>query len=82
MVHELKCWPEYFAPVLSGAKSFDVRFGDRDFRVGDTVYLREWEPDQGSYTGRGIGGLKISYILRGPVFGLRMGWVILSLEKA
>lgn len=75
--HELKCRPECFEPIVRGVKKFDLRFGDRDFRAGDSVYLREWDPDRG-YTGRGA-GKTISYVLRGPVFGLRVGWVILSL---
>ena len=25
MVHELKCWPEYFEAVISGAKTFEVK---------------------------------------------------------
>ena len=35
MVHELKCWPEYFEAVISGAKTFEVRKNDRDFAVRD-----------------------------------------------
>lgn len=82
MVHVLKCWPEYFEPTWKGDKAFDIRRADRDFRVGDTVDLREWNPDLGTYTGRGVAGIRITYILRGPAFGLKPGWVILSLEKA
>ncbi len=79
LTHELKCWPEFFGPILSGDKRFDIRFGDRDFRIGDTLYLREWDPATSSYTGRAM-SKRISYIMRGPLFGLKPGWVILSFD--
>jgi hypothetical protein len=43
-MHNLKCWPEYFPAVLSGEKPFELRFNDRDFRVGDGLRLQEFEP--------------------------------------
>jgi hypothetical protein len=51
--HELKCVPPYFARVLDGTKTFEVRRDDgREFRAGDQLYLREW--DGARYTGRSI----------------------------
>ncbi len=35
--HELKVWPDYFDSVARGDKSFDLRFDDRDFEVGQRV---------------------------------------------
>ena len=37
MKHSLKCWPDYFQPILDGIKTFDLRFNDRKFNVGDNV---------------------------------------------
>ncbi|EPB6723331.1 DUF3850 domain-containing protein [Vibrio fluvialis] len=51
-VHELKILPEYFALQISGEKRFEVRHNDRDFQIGDTVILNEWDGE--SYTGRCI----------------------------
>ena len=44
MEHELKIPPRYFAEVVSGVKTFEVRDNDRDFQQGDTVMLREFDP--------------------------------------
>lgn len=55
MIHELKTWPEYFEAVLVGTKTFEYRQNDRNFRVGDSLRLREWDPfreGDDRYTGR------------------------------
>ena len=65
MNHELKIWPKYFRRVLDGAKTFEVRENDRDFQAGDTVVLREFNPEfQGpaAYTGEKL-IFKIGYVL-------------------
>ena len=35
--HDLKCWPEPFAAVASGIKTFEVRVDDRPYAAGDTL---------------------------------------------
>lgn len=69
MTHTLKILPEYFNAVLAGRKTFEFRYNDRDFKVGDLVILREvFPPDHvvsnlaGTYTG-GIIYAGITYIL-------------------
>ena len=53
VVHELKCWPRFFAAILSGEKKHDLRQSDdREFRVGDLVRLREYDPSTQRYSGR------------------------------
>jgi ASC-1-like (ASCH) protein len=52
VVHELKITPEYFALQVSGDKRYEVRRNDRDFQVGDTLILNEWDGE--NYTGRCI----------------------------
>lgn len=66
--HELKVWRRFFDALQSGAKTFELRRFDRDFRDGDTLRLRECaddEPspsDEASYTGREI-RRRITYVL-------------------
>lgn len=64
-VHNLKSWPEYFAAVADGTKTFEVRKDDRGFRVGDHLRLREWDPATDDYTGREV-ERRVTYIFRGP----------------
>ena len=66
--HVLKTWPEYFEAVASGAKTFELRFDDRGYQVGDHLVLREWSVTDG-YTGRVV-IKRVSYVLRGGAFGL------------
>jgi len=62
VVHELKCWPKFFGPIARGEKRHDLRRAtDRTFGVGDHLLLREFEPEEGSYTGR-TQMVRITYI--------------------
>jgi hypothetical protein len=74
--HELKCWPEYFGAVASGAKRFEIRVNDRGFDVGHRVTLREWEPGTAAYTGRSA-TYRIGYITR---WDQKPGRIVFSLE--
>jgi hypothetical protein len=87
VTHELKCHPEPFQAVKRGDKLFEFRKDDRDFRVGDTLRLREWIPDGGwingykvwgHYTGREC-ARTITYIIR-EGFGIPEGYCIMSLS--
>lgn len=62
VTHVLKCWPKFFEPITEGKKRHDLRrAGDRDFRVGDLMLLREFSPEAGTYTGRDC-VVRITYI--------------------
>lgn len=74
-IHELKTLPEYFEAVDNGAKPFEVRFNDRDFKVGDHLCLREYS--DGEYTGRVL-HREISYVLDAPAY-CKEGFVVLGL---
>lgn len=78
MRHQLKTWPPFFSAVLEGRKTFEARLDDRDFSVHDVLALNEWEPNPGRYTGRSVERV-VTYILRGPAFGVEAGHVIMAL---
>lgn len=77
-VHELKTHPEYFCEVISGRKPFEIRFNDRNFKVGDLLVLREYEPKIGRFTGRYVQRV-ITYIADNQQW-LRPGYVVLGID--
>lgn len=79
VTHHLKTWPPFFHEVCMGRKMFEVRKDDRDFQVGDTLVLEEWEPANQEYTGR-ITSAEVTYILRGPAFGIESGTLVMSID--
>ncbi len=49
---EKKVWPKYFEDIVSGKKKFELRLADFTVEPGDTLILKEWNPDAQRYTGR------------------------------
>lgn len=42
MTHGVKISPTHFEEVLSGRKKFEIRFNDRNYKIGDVVVLSEY----------------------------------------
>lgn len=61
----LKILPEYFEEVADGFKRAEVRYNDRDFKVGDIYTLREWDGEK--FTGRDE-TIRITHVLHGAGF--------------
>lgn len=81
-IHDLKSKPEFFLAVLDGQKVFEVRQNDRDFQVGDRVFLREWTteifgPQREAYTGRWI-EVRITYV---TTFEQKEGYVVFGFTR-
>lgn len=76
-VHELKTWPRFFEAVADERKTFEVRVNDRNYRVGDTLWLREWLPGIRKYTGLEL-RRRVSFILTND-WGLAPGTVCMAL---
>lgn len=76
--HMLKILPEFLAPLLTKEKNFEVRYNDRDYKVGDLLILQEWNPQMEIYTGRWLCA-QISYILDDPRY-CKKDYVILGLK--
>lgn len=80
--HSLKIESRYLDAVGDGAKAFEVRKADRDFRVGDILQLREWNAERQAFGSRSIVCV-ISYILGGEEaakFGIVPGYCVLGIK--
>lgn len=76
-IHELKTYPEFFEQTLDGNKPFEVRVNDRNYKVGDTVILKEW--NNLCYSRREIHG-RIRFIADERLAGIEKSYVVFSLE--
>jgi hypothetical protein len=48
--HYIKISPQYFDATLDGVKKAEIRNNDRNYQVGDELFLQEYY--DGTYTGR------------------------------
>lgn len=81
--HELKIYPQFWRELVAGRKPFEVRRDDRNFKVGDTVSLKEYDPKVG-FTGAGPYIREITFILRNEDFpnGVPPGYCVLGFAGA
>lgn len=66
-IHKLKIGNEYLLRLLDGTKTFEIRYNDRDYQVGDIL-------DFGDYQ------YEVRYILRDFV-GLAPGYVAMTITR-
>lgn len=79
MIHILKTLPEFYLKVCSGEKTFEVRYNDRNYQVGDELFLREW--DGFGYTGESSSWL-VTYILTHEAHaGVAPGHVVMGIKR-
>lgn len=74
-LHELKSYPYNFQAVVDKTMSFQLRLADRDYQIGDILFLKEFT-ESGEYTGR-TQPVKINNMIIGD--GLEDGYVILNM---
>lgn len=84
--HELKIIPCYFHDVKHGYKTFEIRRGDRDFKAGDILILKEYKQYEerggcfAKYSGKSV-AVKVTYVTNlSGVAGLN-GFVGMSIER-
>lgn len=73
-IHELKIEPKYMIEKIKGNKPWEIRKNDRDFKVGDLLFLRVWNGEK--YTGHEM-YQTVDYIFSDAEY-LQNGYVILS----
>ena len=73
---------DYYAPLYTGKKTFELRFDDRGYRPGDFLRLYAWKPGMQEHLKDSFCYRKVTYILHDvPEFGLKDGFVILALDR-
>ena len=81
--HRLKTLPGLFEAMMHGYLKVLYRKDDRGFTVGDFLHLQEHQfleaHQKHWYSGRELKVL-VTYILRGPDFGIPEGYVVMSIE--
>lgn len=78
MIHELKILPNFFAEVISGKKTFEIRVADRPFNEGDLLALNEYDAETESYTGNSC-VVYVDYILKDALY-CKTGHVVMSIK--
>lgn len=84
--HSVKSWKHFFQAIKAGVKTHDMRdLKDRNYCVGDTLTLREYDFVNGVYTGDTC-RVKVTYITSAATpcafssSALAPGYCILSLK--
>lgn len=52
--HIIKAWPEYWDALADGSKTFELRFADRPYTVGDVLEIHRVEQIGGNEERRGV----------------------------
>jgi hypothetical protein len=78
--HDLKVCTPFWEDLYNRRKTFDVRKDERDFREGDKLRLREWDPETDDYTGQWA-TFEVSYKLDGGSRGIEDGYCVLGVRR-
>ena len=79
--HDLKCQPPYFQSLIDGSKTFEIRFNDRHFGVGDVLKLREWNAPTNDFPGEYTGRYTYQTVSYVTDYNQMDGYVVLGLSR-
>jgi hypothetical protein len=81
MTHELKITCNFFTDIFFLNKNFEIRKNDRDFKVNDTLILKEYDDIEEQYTGCEA-KCKVIYILKSEEFpqGIKEGYCVMGIK--
>lgn len=86
--HEIKAYPAFFSEILSGKKTFEIRFDDRGYQVGHHLHIKEFDPveakqiragnfrDTQGYTGREVKA-EITYVTS---WAQKEGYIVMAIQ--
>lgn len=76
MIHSLKIYPKFFEEIIEKKKTFEMRFNDRGFEVGDLLALNEWDGEKCTHRSCLVG---VTSVLT-DFAGAREGYVVMSIQ--
>lgn len=82
-IHDLKVHAGVWHALERRVKTWEFRKNDRDFKVGDILLLRLYNPETKEYAepkDRYRLIREVTYVLYGPQFGIPEGYCIMSIE--
>lgn len=74
---KIKILPHWFEAVIAGYKKAELRFNDRDYQVGDTLVMREYDGGERRHTGRSV-HVKVTHVA--DVGNLLHNYVLVSFD--
>lgn len=80
-VHELKTWPDAFDAMHDGRKLFEFRKHDRDYRVGDQILSRRFDPTTKDYTGE-CDRFEVTFMLVAGQYGVPDGFCVMGVKPS
>lgn len=79
MTHTLKVETSYYSALVSGDKTFEIRFNDRGYQKGDVLHLLPWSAEFQCYIEPYDGILKtVTYVYSG--LGMQENYVCLGIK--
>lgn len=81
-VHELKIvGKEYADAVHNLSKPFELRYNDRDYKVGDYINFCLWDDENKTVIPHPVSNVlyRITFIVSDPKWGLKDGYVALGI---
>lgn len=80
--HKLKIAHQYWEPLITGEKSFEVRRDDRGFQRGDILEIQKMDEQfpHSSDSFAKPASFEITYILTGGQYGVEAGYVVMGVK--
>lgn len=81
--HSLKCIEPFFSAIDDGSKTFEVRYDDRGYAVGDILILNRVNPDCPGIMNPADRPiiLEVTFVLSGEEWGIKRGYKVLGFKK-
>lgn len=85
MIHELKCENPHFTHIWNEYKTFELRFNDRNYKLGHELWLNEYIPNPNGYEGQYLARrikVKVIHTMTYNDFpsAIMPGWIIMSIS--